>query len=148
MLGDKFPGEGDGVGLKIIAEGKIAEHFEKSVVAIGEADIFQIVVFAAGAHAFLAGGGAFVFAGFEAEENILELVHAGVGEKQRGIVRWDERRAAHDFMAALFEKFQERAADFVTSPFFLGWHAVRESPRLLRVILIIANPGNGRNEGH
>ena len=124
--GEQFHGVGHGLFLEIIAEGKISEHFEKSVMAIGEADIFQVVVFAAGAHAFLAGGGAVVVAGFEAEENVLELVHAGVGEEQRGIVGWDERRAAHDLMAALFEKFQERAADFVASPVFLRCHAVRD----------------------
>ena len=111
--GDQLPCVGDGVFLEIIAEGKIAEHLEKSVMAIGEADIFKIVVLAAGADAFLAGGGAFVVALFEAEENVLELVHPGVGEKQRGIVRRNERRAAHDAMAALLEKFQKRFADFV-----------------------------------
>ncbi len=50
-----FPGPGDGFFLEIIAEGKIAEHFEKGMMAGGDADIFQIVMFAAGADAFLAG---------------------------------------------------------------------------------------------
>ena len=44
--------------LEIIAEGKIAQHFEKSVVARGVADIVEIIVLAAGAHAFLRGRGA------------------------------------------------------------------------------------------
>ena len=111
--GDEFPGEGDGVLLEIIAEGKVAEHFEKGVMAVGEADVFEIVVLAAGADAFLAGGGALVVALLEAEEDILELVHPGVGEEQRGIVRRDERGAAHDAVAALFEEFQKCFADFV-----------------------------------
>ena len=113
---DQLPGIGDRFLFEIIAEGKIAEHFEKSVMAVGEADVFEVVVFSAGAHAFLAGGGGFVVALLEAEENVLELIHPGVGEKQRGIVGGDERRAAHDAVAALFEKFQKCFADFVASP--------------------------------
>ena len=85
--GDQFPGEGDGVFLEIIAEGKISEHLEKRVMAVGEADVFQVVVLAAGAHAFLRRRGARVVALLEAQENILELVHPGVGEQQRGVVR-------------------------------------------------------------
>ncbi len=50
-------------------------------MAFGEADIFQVVVLAAGADAFLRGGGAVVVAFFQAEKNVLELVHPGVGEK-------------------------------------------------------------------
>ena len=56
---------------------------------------------------FCAGRGACVVALFEAEENVLELVHPGVGEEQRGIVRRDERRAAHDAMAARPRKTSE-----------------------------------------
>ena len=113
---DQLPGVGDGFLFKIIAEGKIAEHFKKSVMAISEADVFEVVVFSSGAHAFLAGSGGFVVALFEAEENVLELVHPGVGEEQRGVVSGDERRTAHDAVAALFEKFQKCFADFVASP--------------------------------
>ena len=94
-------------------------------MAVGEADIFEVVVFAAGADAFLAGGGAIVVALLEAEEDVLELVHAGVGEEQRGIVGGDERRAAHDFVAALFEEAQKHLARFVAGEEFghmsLSW---------------------------
>jgi hypothetical protein len=111
---DQFPGVGDGVLFEIIAEGKIAEHLKKGVMAIGEADVFEIVVLAAGADAFLAGGCAVVVALLEAEENVLELVHAGVGEEQRGIVGGDERGAAHDAVAAFREEAEEGCSDFVT----------------------------------
>ena len=40
--------------FEIVAEGEIAEHFEEGVMARGVADIVQIVVLAAGAHALLA----------------------------------------------------------------------------------------------
>ena len=53
FLGDQLPGELDRVGFEIVAEGEIAEHLEERVVARGIADIVEIVVLAAGAHAFL-----------------------------------------------------------------------------------------------
>ena len=109
----KRQGVGDCLLFEIIAEGKIAEHFEKSVMAIGEADVFEVVMFSAGANAFLAGRRGFVITLLEAEENVLELIHPGVGEKQSGIVGGDERRATHDAVTALFEKFQKCFADFV-----------------------------------
>ena len=77
---DQLPGVGDGVFLEIIAKGKIPQHLEKRVVALGEADIFQVVVLAACAHAFLAACRPRVIAPFKAEEHILKLVHSRVGE--------------------------------------------------------------------
>src|ERR1700675_3900951 len=68
---------------------------------------------AAGANAFLAGGGLVIISFFEAEEHILELVHPCVGEKQRGIVHGDERTRPNNAVAALLEKSQESFPDFV-----------------------------------
>jgi hypothetical protein len=48
-------------------------------------------VLAAGADAFLRARGARVIALLAAEEDVLELVHAGVGEEQRRIARGNER---------------------------------------------------------
>src|ERR1700675_2646591 len=61
-------------------------------MAIGEADVFKVVVLAARADAFLAGRSLVVIAPLEAEEDVLELVHPGIGEKQRRVVLRDERR--------------------------------------------------------
>src|SRR5881398_32581 len=69
---NQFPGVSDGFLLEIIAKRKIAEHLEKGVVALGEADVFEVVVLAAGPHAFLRRGGARVVALFKAEEHLLE----------------------------------------------------------------------------
>src|ERR1039458_46015 len=54
------------------------------MVAIGEADVLQVVVLAAGAHAFLRRGGPRVVALLDAEEDVLEwfmpaLVNSSVG---------------------------------------------------------------------
>ena len=53
FLGDQVPGELDRALLEIVAEREIAEHLEEGVVARGVADIVEVVVLAAGAHAFL-----------------------------------------------------------------------------------------------
>ncbi len=111
---DQFPGVRDRFFLEIVAEGKVAEHFEKRVMTIGEADVFEVVVLAAGADAFLARNGAAVVALLESEEDIFELVHPGVGEEQGGIVHGNERGTAHSSMAFLFEEAEEHFADFVS----------------------------------
>src|ERR1700677_4731242 len=116
---DQLPRVGDRVLLEIIAEGKIAEHLEECVMAVGEAYVFQVVVLAAGADTFLRGGGAGVVALFQAEEDVFELVHPGVGEEQRGIVGRNQRRRVDLFVAFFDEEVQELAADLRTS-----WHGL------------------------
>src|SRR5438105_2977685 len=85
------------------------------MVAIGEADILKIVVLAAGAHAFLGGGGASVVAFLQAKKYVFELIHAGVGEQQRGVVGGDQRRAVHAAMFLALKVAQEHLADLRTS---------------------------------
>ena len=136
ILGDQVPGELDGFGFEIVAEGEIAQHLEEGVVAAGVADVLEVVMLAAGADAFLRGGGARIVALFEPEEDVLELVHAGVGEQQRGVVRGHQRRAAHDAMAAGVKEVEKALTDFVAchgSPLFMGllqlymWGGLRPS---------------------
>ena len=102
----------DGVALEIVAKGKIAQHLEEGVMARGIADVLQVVVLAACAHAALRGGGALVGARFLAEEDVLELHHARIGKQQGGVVARHQRARGHHGVAALGEKFQEFAADF------------------------------------
>jgi hypothetical protein len=111
-IDQQFPGVLDGVALEIIAEAEVAQHLEEGVVARGVADVFQVVVLAAGAHAFLRGGGAVVAALVEAEKDILELVHPGVGEQQRGVVVRHQRAGSHDLVAFRGEEVEELLADF------------------------------------
>ncbi len=81
-------------------------------MAIGEADVFEIVMLAAGAHAFLRSGRLVVVALFEAEEDVLELVHARIGEQQRGIVGRNERRRMHLAVSLLDKKVQKFPPNF------------------------------------
>ncbi len=49
-------------------------------MAVGEAYVFEVVVLAARPHAFLRSRSAVVIALFEAEKDVFELIHPGVGE--------------------------------------------------------------------
>ncbi len=75
-LGDQLPGESDGVGLEIVAEREIAEHLEERVVARGIADVIEVVVLAAGAHALLRRRGPRIGPALVAGEDVLERHHA------------------------------------------------------------------------
>jgi hypothetical protein len=56
--GEQLPGVGDRLALEVVAEAEVAQHLEERVVARGVADVLQVVVLAAGAHAALRRGGA------------------------------------------------------------------------------------------
>ena len=108
----QFPRVMNRVFLEIITERKIAEHFKKRVVARGIADVFQVIVLAAGAHAALRGGSALVGTLLLAEKHVLELHHAGIGKKQRRIVAGHERAGRHDGVALGFKVIEKLLADF------------------------------------
>ena len=107
------PGELDGAFLEVIAEREIAEHFEKSVVTRGIADIVEVVVLAAGAHAFLRRGRAHIGPLFQAGEDVLELHHAGIGEHQGRVVARHERRRRHDLVPLARKIAEEGRPDIV-----------------------------------
>ena len=89
--GNQVPGKFNGVLLEIVAEGEVAEHLEEGVVACRIADIFEVIVFAAGPNAFLRCHRPVVPARLEAGEQVLELHHAGIGEHQCRVVLWHQR---------------------------------------------------------
>ena len=80
------------------------------------ADFFEVVVFAADAEAFLTVDGPFAGRGAEAEEYVLELVHTGVGEKQRLVADGDDWRAGDKDVVFAFEK-----VDKAGSYLFCAW---------------------------
>ena len=88
-------------------------------MARGVADVLQIVVLTAGAHALLTGGCAGVGAFFQPEEAVLELIHAGIGEQQGRIVRGNQRTGGHTGVALLFEEAEEGFTDFCAFHRFL-----------------------------
>jgi hypothetical protein len=56
-------------------------------------DFFEVIVFAADAQALLAVDCATALRRAQTEEYVLELIHPGVGEKQRLVADWDNGRA-------------------------------------------------------
>ena len=119
FAGQQFPGEFDGERLKIVAEGKIAQHFKKSVVARRITDIVEIIVFAARADAFLCGCRARIGALFEAGKKVLELNHSGVGEHEGWVILRHERRRSHDLVFILFEEIEKGRPDLADAVHFV-----------------------------
>ena len=111
LLGQKLPRVMDGVTLEIVAEAEIAQHLEQREVTRRVTDILEIVMLAARTHATLRGRRAHIRSLVDAEEHILELHHPGIGEKQRRIVRGDERRAPDVRVPLRHEVLDEFAAN-------------------------------------
>jgi len=127
--GEELPGVLDRVLLEIIAEAEVAQHLEEGMVARGVADVLQVVVLAAGAHAALrrhrAGVGAFVLP----REHVLELHHAGIGEQQGGVVARHQRAGGNDGVALGGEEVEKTLADGAA---FHGFGGVVRERRTIR----------------
>ena len=126
-IGDELPGPDDGVFLEVVAEAEVAEHLEERLVAPGVADVFQIVVLAAGAYAPLATHGALVVAAFAPGQRVLELHHASVGEEQRRVVGGHQRSRRHHPVAALGEEVEIGGANVASQHRLLGVDGGRSS---------------------
>ena len=111
-LDGEFPCPRDGFLFEIVTERPVAEHLEERVVIGIVADIFEVVVLAAGADAFLGVGGARRIVGsfFHAEEIRHERVHAGIGEQQTGRLR-QQRGGWNDGVLLFPKEIEEALAD-------------------------------------
>ncbi len=107
FAGEKFPGEMNGLALEIIAEAEVAQHFEEGVMARGIADVFQVVVLAAGAHTALRRHGTTVVALVAAQKHVLERHHAGVRKQQGRIGGRYQAARGDESMLVPFEIFDE-----------------------------------------
>ena len=113
VLGDQLPCQRDRPLLEVVAEGEVAEHLEEGVMPVGVADVVEVVVLAAGAHALLRGRGAGVGACLLAGKHVLERHHAGGREHQGGIVARHHRRRGHDLVSVLPEKIEKRGSNLI-----------------------------------
>ena len=111
-LGVELPRPLDGVFLEVVAEAEVAEHLEEREVAVGAADVVEVVVLASGAHALLDRGGAPVRRRLVTDEVGLERDHPRVREQQGVVVR-DQARRRHRGVAALREEVEKGGAQLV-----------------------------------
>ena len=111
--GHQLPRPSDRVLLEVVSKGPVAKHFKEGVVEIVAAHILQVVVLAAGADALLRVHRPFVVACACAEENVLELRHPGIGEKQGGIVVGNGRGTTDKAMPTLFKELDELLSDLL-----------------------------------
>ena len=112
-LGQEFPTVSDGLAFEIVAKRPVAQHLEHGVVVSVVAHFLQVVVLAADAEAFLRIAGTGIGCIGIAEEDVLELVHAGVGEHEGGVVLDDHGCAGHHLVLLALEKVEECFAYFV-----------------------------------
>ena len=93
------------------------------------ADFLEVVVLAADADALLRVRRADVVPLAGAKEDVLELVHPGVGEQQGGVAVGDHRGAGNDAVAVLCKEIKETLADLVsfhhTSICVISWISSR-----------------------
>ena len=73
------------------------------MVAGAWTDVFQVVMLTAHAHNLLGRGGACIITLLKTKKQVLELVHPGVGEKDRFVAIGDERGRRHHFVAVARE---------------------------------------------
>jgi hypothetical protein len=83
------------------------------VVVVVVTDFFEVVMLAAYAEAFLAVDGASAGWSAQAEKYVLELVHTGVGKKQRLVANRNDRRTGDKFVVFDFEKINEARPDLL-----------------------------------
>ena len=105
--GQVIPSVEDRIGLEVVAEGKIAEHFKEGMVPSRVADVFQIVMLAAGPHALLHRDGPLVWTLLFTQKHPLELVHAGVGEENGRVRLGDQRRTGDGLVPVPLEILDE-----------------------------------------
>ena len=76
----QLPRPGDGIFFIVIAKRPIAQHLKERVVGAIVSYVLQIVVLSRNTHTLLRIDGTRVGPITQAEENVLELVHPGIGE--------------------------------------------------------------------
>src|SRR5438477_6004794 len=123
---NQLPRIRNGVFLEVIAKGKISQHLKKRVMAVGEADILQVIVLPARPHTLLRRSRPRVIALLQAEEDVLELVHPRIGEEQSRIVMRNERRGVHLAVPLLNKKVEEFPPDLRA-----GKHAISINVKLI-----------------
>ena len=110
VLGDELPAVGDGQFLEVVPEAEVAHHLEEDEMALGAADVVEVVVLATGADALLRADGPPERRDLVADEVRLEGHHAGHVEQHGRVVR-DEAGRRHRRVFASGEEVDEGLAE-------------------------------------
>ena len=105
----EFPRPVDGLGLEIVAEREVAEHFKVRAVARGVADVLDV----AGADALLTGGNAVTRGLFFAGKPRLHGGHACIDQQDGFVVLWNERKTRQTQMSLRFKELQVHLAQLI-----------------------------------
>ena len=114
-FGEIFPSPVDGFLLEIIAKRPVAQHFEHGMMIGIVTYFFQVVVLTADAQTFLRVGHTRIFRRRLSQENILELVHTGIGKHQSGVVLHYHRSRRHNLVSFRSEKTFKRFTNFFST---------------------------------
>src|SRR5439155_24787628 len=109
--GEEIPCVLDCFALEVISKRKVPEHLEKSLMPRGLSYFVEVVMLAAGAQALLRRSRAHILTLLGPEEDVLELIHASVGEQQSGIVGRQKWTGAHTRMPVALEVLQKLFAN-------------------------------------
>ncbi len=120
-VGQERPGPVDRFGLEVITERPVPQHFKEGVVIRVVSHVFEIIVLPTSSNALLRVDRSGVRPVALSEEDILELVHSGVGEQEGGVVVGNGRARRNDLVrGALGEEIKELLSDLRGGR---GWHA-------------------------
>ena len=111
FTGQQFPCILNSIVFEVIAEAEVAQHFEESVVTCSVTDVFQVIVLTTRTYTTLRGGCAGIITLVEAKENILELVHPGVGKQQSRVIVRYQGAAGNYLVSFTMEKIEKRLTD-------------------------------------
>ena len=129
---EEFPRPVDRLGLEIVAEREVAEHFKVRAVAGGVADVFNV----AGADALLAGGHAVARRLLLTGEERLHRRHAGVDEQQRRVVLRDQGKAGQAQVAFRLKEMQEHFPQLIETV-ILGLRHKLVSPFIVKFTTVV-----------
>ena len=111
----ELPGPVDGLVLEVVAETPVAQHLEHRVVVGVVSHLFEVVVLAAHSQTLLRIGRTRIRRRGIAQEDVLELVHAGVGEHQRRVILDHHRGRRHDGVSLGCEEIEKFLSYFLRS---------------------------------
>ena len=134
---EEFPRPVDRLGLEIVAEREVAEHFKVRAVAGGVADVFNV----AGADALLAGGHAVARRLLLTGEERLHRCHAGVDEQQRRVVLRDQGKAGQAQVAFRLKEVQEHFPQLIETV-ILGLRHKLVSPFIVKFLVVRFGPSD------